>query len=150
MKILSNASASSLVLVLALACSSPGHYGAALADGAPIQAVTLLHHPEQFDGQMLIVEADEAEVCPKKGCWMIVRDGERSMRVTFKDYGFFVPLDSAGSSALMQGEFRVVDVPVAEARHYLEDAGKHEEALKITAPVRTLTFVASGVELRRE
>ena len=30
--------------------------------------------------------------CAKKGCWMVMEDGKTSMRVTFKDYGFFVPL----------------------------------------------------------
>ena len=46
--------------------------------------------------------ADEAKVrraCEKKGCWMELAGAEGigpGMRVTFKDYGFFVPKDSRG------------------------------------------------------
>jgi len=40
-------------------------------------------------------------------------------------------------------------VPVEEARHYLEDAGRHAEAAAIVAPVPSFTLVASGVELWR-
>lgn len=130
------------------ACSASRHYGAPVPASEPVKAVTLLHHPELFEGKTVVLEAQLAEVCPVKGCWAIVRDGERELRVTFKDYGFFLPLDSAGSIARMEGEFRVVEMPADLARHYLEDAGKHDEAAVITAPVRSATFVASGVELR--
>ena len=75
-------------------------------------------------------------------------EGERELRMTFQDYGFFVPLDSAGSEVRAQGVFRIEETPVEEARHYLEDAGRHAEAQAITAPVRSYTFVATGVELR--
>ena len=46
------------------------------------------------------------------------------MRVTFKDYGFFVPKKSAGYIAIVQGEVRKEWVDVETLRHYAEDAGK--------------------------
>jgi hypothetical protein len=107
----------------------------------------VLHHPELYDGKTVLVEGTIAEVCPIKGCWLKVVDGERSMHVGFKDYAFFVPKDSAGRTVRLHGVVAVRDMPVDEARHYLEDAGRHEDAAKITEPVRELTMVADGVLL---
>ena len=37
------------------------------------------------------------DVCTKKGCWMKLDMGNNNaVRVTFKDYGFFVPTDASG------------------------------------------------------
>jgi hypothetical protein len=81
---------------------------------------------------------------------MVLDGGGEPLRVTFKDYGFFMPLDSAGRDATVHGVFGIREVPVEEARHYLEDAGRPEEAAKITEPQRTYELVASGVRLANE
>ena len=146
--------ASSLVLVPA--CATTGHverYGApiqATASSEPALPVAeLLADPERHDGETLTIAGTVREVCRKKGCWMILAAGERQMRVIFQDYAFFVPLDSAGAEVRAAGRFSIRDVSAEQTRHYLEDAGRHAEAQTITAPVRSYTFVASGVELVR-
>jgi hypothetical protein len=65
------------------------------------------------------------DVCQKKGCWMEVALGEGYVaRVTFLDYGFFVPLNAGGSDAVVYGKaFWKADTS-AEKRHYAEDAGE--------------------------
>ncbi|UTW61028.1 DUF4920 domain-containing protein [bacterium SCSIO 12741] len=87
--------------------------------------------------------------CQKKGCWMKVDLGDdQEIFVKFKDYGFFVPLDSEGSTALMQGRAYKKTVPVEELRHYAEDAGKSEEEIAaITEPEVSYLFMANGVLL---
>jgi hypothetical protein len=131
------------------ACASTRHdsFGEPVARGETVQAAAVIRHPEAYDGRNVVVEGRVDEVCPQKGCWILMRDGDQSLRVTFRNHEFFVPKDCAGRTARIQGEFRVVDLPVELARHFLEDAGQFEEAQKITAPVRTMTLVASGVEL---
>ncbi len=64
-------------------------------------------------------------VCQKKGCWMEVDLDEGYVaRVTFLDYGFFVPLNATGSEAIIHGKaFWKADTS-AEKRHYAEDAGE--------------------------
>jgi hypothetical protein len=63
-------------------------------------------------------------VCQKKGCWMDVDlANDYVARVTFLDYGFFVPLNSAGSEALIKGQAFWKTDTAAEKRHYAEDAG---------------------------
>ena len=105
---------------------------------------------------------DEAEVklsgtieaaCKVKGCWMTMAlpNGEE-MRVRFKDYGFFVPTDAAGKTAIMEGTLSVQTLSVDEARHLAEDAGmsKEEAEKSITEPKKELSLEATGVIVRSE
>jgi len=82
------------------------------------------------------------EVCQMKGCWMTLKnEHELNVRVTFKDYGFFVPKDISGSEVIIEGvAFKeLLDEDVA--RHYAEDGNKvYDESMR-----STISFVASGV-----
>lgn len=121
-------------------------FGAPLTpSGRVLTTAELLAASGTYQGQTVVVEGEVVEVCQNKGCWMTFMDGEREMRIRFKDYAFFVPKDCGGKTARIEGVFEMKEVPVDEARHYLEDAGKPEEAAKITAPVPSYTFMASGV-----
>ena len=92
-------------------------------------------------------------VCQAKGCWMnIVSNTDKSkesMFVKFKDYGFFMPLDASGSTAILEGKAFKEETSVDELRHYAEDEGKSpEEIAAITEPVTELKFMAHGVILK--
>lgn len=93
------------------------------------------------------VVGEVESVCQVKGCWMKLKlDNGETMRVTFKDYGFFVPKDIAGQKVIVEGVAKTKTTSVAELQHYAEDAGKtKEEIAKITEPKTELTFVADGV-----
>ncbi len=86
-------------------------------------------------------------VCQAKGCWMKVKmDNGQTMRVTFKDYGFFVPKDIAGKTIVFEGNAKTTTTSVEELRHYAQDAGKSKEEIeKITDTKTELTFEANGV-----
>jgi hypothetical protein len=88
-------------------------------------------------------------VCQKKGCWMTMNVGHgETMRITFKDYGFFVPKDCSGKTVIVEGMAYRQVTPVEELRHYAEDEGKSaEEIAAITEPKTELRFVAHGVLL---
>ena len=93
---------------------------------------------------------DVEAVCQKKGCWMNLKNanGEK-LRVTFKDYKFFVPKDCAGKTAVVEGVASVEETSVAELQEFAKDAGKSkEEIAAIKAPKKELVFEASGVILR--
>lgn len=95
----------------------------------------------------LTVKGTIEECCQKKGCWMTVAmDNGESMRVSFKDYGFFVPLDAAGSTMTMQGTASYDTLDVDYLRHLAEDAGQPEEEIQaINEPELALVFEATGV-----
>jgi hypothetical protein len=124
--------------------------------GAPIDAegaISMAELQERMKpGETLEtkVEGTVLECCQTKGCWMKVDAGDgQTMRVRFKDYGFFVPKNSAGKTAVMQGVAAMETISVEDLRHYAEDAGKsREEIEKITEPKRQLVFMAEGVILK--
>lgn len=128
----------------------PGNYGAEISEMealTPSQLVSQLQNGESFEGQIM---GEINEVCTKKGCWltMDLPDGE-SMRVTFKDYGFFVPTNSHGFPIILEGVATIVETDVETLRHFAEDQGKSQEEIeKITAPKREITFEATGVVIK--
>lgn len=90
------------------------------------------------------------EVCKKKGCWMKLDLGnETESMVRFKDYGFFMPLDSDKKEVIVEGKAFINETPVEELRHYAEDAGKSKEEIEqITEPKKEYTFIAHGVLMK--
>jgi hypothetical protein len=94
------------------------------------------------EGKTLRVHGVVAEVCQAKGCWMNVGDGRTTMRVEFKDYGFFVPSNAAGKKVQLEGV--VVDRTLSDAeREHLQ--AESESGAPI--PQRLHVFVASGVKI---
>lgn len=91
------------------------------------------------------------EVCQKKGCWMQLELPENnSAFVKFKDYGFFMPLNSAKSNVIVNGKAFVSVESVDELKHYAKDAGKSQAAIdSIINPETTYSFLADGVLLQK-
>jgi len=93
------------------------------------------------------IEGKVVDVCKKKGCWMTLQmpNGD-PMRVTFKDYAFFMPMDIVGKNVVLDGIAKKQTISVETLRHYAEDAKKSpEEIAKITDPKKELAFEAKGV-----
>ncbi|MGB1207513.1 MAG: DUF4920 domain-containing protein [Chitinophagales bacterium] len=96
------------------------------------------------------VEGEVTAVCQKKGCWMMLKqDYGDDMRVTFKDYGFFMPLDISGKTIVAEGQAVADTTSVDMLRHYAEDEGLPQaEIEKITEPKIEISFVANGVVIK--
>ena len=127
-------------------------YGEELTDAKAVKATNLEKTMADKQAMKMKLKGEIAEVCQEKGCWMTVATGDgQTIRVTFKDYGFFVPKDAAGKKTVIEGEAKMETVDVATLKHYAEDAGKSaEEIAAITEPETKLTFVASGVEIEEK
>jgi hypothetical protein len=98
------------------------------------------------DSMRVKFTSEVKEVCQNKGCWMKMDMGAEQAMVRFKDYGFFMPKDLAGTEVIVDGYAFVTEMSVEDQRHYAEDAGKSpEEIAEITEPKRTLSFTSSGV-----
>jgi len=91
------------------------------------------------------VQGTIEEVCQMKGCWMTLKnDKGENVRVTFKDYGFFVPKDISGREVIVEGVAKRDKLDEEVARHYAEDGGKeYDESM-----TNTVSFVAHGVLIK--
>jgi hypothetical protein len=90
------------------------------------------------------------EVCAKKGCWMNVDLAEdKNAFIRFKDYGFFMPLNAAGSEVVVEGKAFMDIVSVDDLKHFAKDANKTQEEIDaITEPKITYAFTANGVLIK--
>jgi hypothetical protein len=114
-----------------------------------VELTRLLSAPADFDGKTVAVEAKVRRACTAKGCWMELAGTDKGpgVRVTFKDYGFFVPLDSAGSTAKVEGVVKVAELSDERAHHYESEGA--QVAKGKDGKYREVQLVASGLELRR-
>lgn len=90
-------------------------------------------------------------VCQVKGCWMNLNLTENaSAYIRFKDYGFFMPMNAAGSEVIVDGIAFVSERTVSELRHDAEDAGLTEKEInQINEPEVTYGFTATGVLIKK-
>ena len=99
-------------------------FGAALNESVPEVALQdIADDGGRHVGQAVRVTARVAEVCKKKGCFFIAQEGSSVVRISFKDYGFFVPTDISGKTVTLVGEVVAREVTTDEAEHYAEDLG---------------------------
>lgn len=135
-------------LLVTLSLSAAQRFGAPLKGLPMVSLEELAKNPDAHAGKAIRTEGPIAAVCTQKGCWMTLGDADRSVRVTFKDYGFFVPKDIAGGRAVLEGTFVVETIPEATAKHYAaETPGGKPDAIK--GDQKELSFVATGVEIER-
>ena len=126
--------------------------GQEFSPATPVTSLELASKMEEGAAlESIQVEGEVLAVCKMKGCWMTMplANGEE-MRVTFKDYGFFVPKDCAGQTAIIEGRAYLDTTSVEDLRHYAVDGGMTEEeaAEKYTAPEIAIAFEATGVALK--
>ena len=126
------------------------HFGTGITVGdAPALITTAQRDPVNFVGKIVRLEGPITAICQTKGCWMHLGTEQNPVMVKFKDYAFFMPKDASGRTAIVEGEMKLKQETVEETRHYLEDAGKKDEASKVTEGRKILTFMASGVAIKK-
>jgi hypothetical protein len=125
-------------------------FGQPLTTATALPVTALLASPQP--GRAVTVEGSVRKACTRRGCWMELaesaREGTPGCRVTFKNYGFFVPTDSAGSHARVQGVVEVDTLPASSVRHY-EEEGAVFASKQPDGTAREVRLVATGVELWR-
>ncbi len=108
-------------------------------EGLPVASVAdVLAKPQ--DGQRVRLEGEVERVCQSQGCWLELRQGKDSIHVTLEGHSYFLPKDSAGEKAALEGKV-VVKEPKPDVVEHLEAEGAKAAAAKVS-------IEASGVELR--
>ncbi|HMO81765.1 MAG TPA: DUF4920 domain-containing protein [Pyrinomonadaceae bacterium] len=110
-----------------------------------------LSDPAKFADKTVEVEGVIVRSCLKEGCWMEIADkeGGRSVRVTFGDHAFFIPLNSAGLKVRAQGVFRTKVLSKEHVDHLVNDDGAVFENRNPDGTVTETSFDAKGVVLTK-
>ena len=132
--------------------SKAAFFGAKITEenAVPVDSVVSMLKNSNQDIASVKVTGEIDAVCKNKGCWMTIANGVgEPLRITFKDYGFFVPKDCAGKTAVFEGRAYHDTVTVAMLKEYAKDDGKSKEEIeKITEPEISLGFEATGVIIK--
>lgn len=124
--------------------------GADIGESPEVSLAEVIKAPDEYLGKTVTVTGIAAEICQKKGCWMQVvpKDGEPGLRMTFKDYGFFVPMDGAGMLVRAEGVFEMKTLDKDHVDHLLAEGARI--AVNEDGTADELGFVASGVVMSGE
>ena len=106
---------------------------------------------KETDTLQVKVASKIVDVCQKKGCWMNLDLGnDESTFVKFKDYGFFMPFNAAGSEVIVNGKAFIELTSIEDLKEYAKDAGKSQAAIdSIVAPETNYSFMADGVLIKK-
>jgi hypothetical protein len=121
-------------------------FGAPIRLETPTPLAQIVAEPDGFAGKTVLICGRVTDVCQRKGCWTVIAEADSFVRVVFEDYGFFLPKDSRGRTALAEGKVRVEMQSEKVARHYAEESLTGSPGA-IVGPQRVVTFTASGIRL---
>ncbi|MEQ9424722.1 MAG: DUF4920 domain-containing protein [Cyclobacteriaceae bacterium] len=125
-------------------------YGDSISPNDVVDIGALASAMNGADSVELKITGTIDKTCKMKGCWMTLKTPNEPVRVTFKDYGFFVPKQGQeGNEAVVEGTAYRTITSVDELKHYAKDAGKSDaEIAAITEPIEEYTFIANGVLIK--
>lgn len=87
----------------------------------PVKLAMLVEQPEDFMTEPFVLETRIAKVCQRKGCFFIAQQNEHMMRVSFRDYGFFIPTDSSGKTVQLAGQLVAKERSPEQTAHFQAD-----------------------------
>lgn len=127
--------------------------GAALAkDVKKVSFEKVMKNPAKFADKTVMVEGVIVRSCKKEGCWMemAAKEGGKSVRVTFGDHAFFIPLNAAGLNVKAQGVFKTKTLSKEHVDHLINDDGAKFDNRNADGTVTEVSFDATGVEMTKK
>ena len=141
----------SLIIITIFGCQQTntinGNYGDTDWDqNTALTGEKLMQELQGKDSLFTIVKGNITAACQAKGCWMKMDMNGNQMLVQFKDYGFFVPKNSADHEAIISGWAYSDTISVSQQIEIAKDANATvEEIAQINSSKVKLQFMANGV-----
>ena len=131
-----------LILLLNICFAFADNYGAPLTLSDAITVEEAINKAA-ISSEPVLVEGKIGSVCQVKGCWMGFTSTVGDIRVTFKDYGFFVPFSILGKTVQAEGTVQKVRLSLEDSKHLVKDGGGDPDS--VTEPLVEYQMIASGV-----
>jgi hypothetical protein len=121
------------------------------ADAQKVSLAKALKDPEKYARKTVLVEGVIVRSCKMEGCWMELAPDKdsKSVRVSMKNHSFFIPLQSAGFKAKVEGVFSVKTLSKEHVDHLINDDGAKFDKRNADGSVTEVAFEATGVELKK-
>lgn len=125
--------------------------GAPIGKAKKVSLNAAIKDPAKYSGKTVLVEGIVVRSCKMEGCWAEVAENKdsESVRVKMKGHSFFIPLESAGARARVEGTIQVKTLSKAMVDHMIEEDGAKFENRNADGTVTEVSFEAIGIELKR-
>lgn len=125
--------------------------GAPIGNSKKVSLSKVLKDPTKFAGKSVVIEGVVVRSCKTEGCWAEVAENKdaKSIRVKMKGHAFFIPLQSAGAFARVEGVFSVKTLTKAQVDHMIEEDGAKFANRNADGTVNEISFEATGIELKK-
>ncbi len=129
-----------------------GYFGEISGIDSVMQLDQFLFMMKTSDSLRASVEGLISNNCEHSGCWMeIDLENGQTMRVTFKDEKFTIPLNSKGKRATVKGMAYRKLIPVEELKKIALDEGLSQENVDtINFAKSEIHFVAQGLIIKEQ
>jgi hypothetical protein len=138
-----------LLVALPAAAESYGQ-GVTLEASTPI--ADILADPEAWQGKKVRVEGTVSEVCPRKGCWLSLSQGDAAVRVKVEDDVIVFPAEAVDKQAVAEGKVDVLELDreryISWMAHLAEERGDtFDEASVGDGPYRLVQIQGTGADI---
>jgi hypothetical protein len=117
----------------------------AMTESAPLASVVASLGEEAK--KTVQVSGTVDSVCQKKGCWMVLKDGDVVARVFTHAGEFYLPTSTEkGRTAVVEGEIEARTVSEKFAKHLAEDQGR--DPSEVSGSQRELVINATAIALK--
>ncbi|MCX6623711.1 MAG: DUF4920 domain-containing protein [Acidobacteria bacterium] len=132
----------------AIVAAAETHLGRPLTIKQPMPIAKLLAEPDQYTGKFVQVRGTVKEVCQQMGCWMMLTDGDKAVRIKVRDGDIVFPKDSAGKKAVAEGKFLKLELTreqaVTRAEHEAEESGRKFDPKSVTSGITIYQIQGTG------
>jgi uncharacterized protein YdeI (BOF family) len=127
--------------------NASNHFGAAFTKAKLVTLAELTTKADQYHGKTVKIKGTIKDVCQREGCWLVLTDGTREMRVSMKDHKFTVPKDSGNKTVIVEGVIEKQSISEEMARHYAEESAGKVDPNSIKGQQIVLSMTATGVRI---
>jgi len=128
-----------------------GTYGAGIVLKEGVTLGTILAEPSEYEGKIVQVTGTVREVCPRRGCWIDLEDGESVMRVKVNDGEIVFPLSAKGSKAVVEGVVEKIELDAEQAKswkeHEAQEMGVAFDPESVTGPMTIWRLAGMGARI---
>ena len=136
-----------VALLAPLARGGENHFGAPFTDARSVAQADAMAKPGDYTAAPIKIRGKVKDVCQREGCWLVITDGERELRVHMKDHAFAVPKDLTGKTVTVEGMVEAKTITEAQARHLAEESKNGVDPATIKGDQTIVRVVATGVEV---
>ena len=109
----------------------------------------LIQNPAAHLDKSIRVTGTVSDVCQKKGCWMVLSEGEQHIRVLMKDHAFAVNKQGSGFECDIEGTV-IAEKPNPETTAHYESEGREGAPVPEKADKEvTYRLIAHAVRRRK-